>query len=92
MNKKDDLGFLFIKFFFVTKVQEFDCNHCFLEVSLKGLGKHDLRFLFSTMHIMEKTVISSNGASSGSNFIKEGVADPEEGVGLVCSIVIFKIL
>ncbi len=41
---------------------------------------------------MEKTVASSNRASSRSNFMKRSVTDPVEGIGLVCSVVIFNTL
>ncbi len=41
---------------------------------------------------MEKTVASGDGASRGSNIIKETVTDLLEGTRLVCSIFIFYIL
>ncbi len=37
MNKKDDLGFVAIKLFFITTVQEFNHMHCILVADVKGL-------------------------------------------------------
>ncbi len=87
MNKKDDLGFVVAKFFFVTMVHKFKHTHCFLEAFVKGLRRNGLRFFLSTKHIMEENIASINGASSRSNFIKEVIADPVEGIGLVSSAV-----
>ncbi len=64
-------------------VQEFDHTHYFLEAGVKILRRHGLRFLISTTHVMEETVASSHGASSRSNLIKLGIADPVEGIGLL---------
>ncbi len=44
------------------------------------------------MHVMKKTVTSSNWASSRGYMVKKGVADFVEGVRLVCSVIIFNIL
>ncbi len=63
----------------------------FLETSVKGLRGHGVRCFLSTMHVMEETIVSSNGASGGCNMIETGVADFVEGIGRVCSIVIFNI-
>ncbi len=92
MNKKDDLDFVVFKFFFITMVQEFNCMYCFLEVGVKGLRWNGYWFFLSTLHVIKKTVASSNGAYGRSNLIKEGIAGPVEGVRLDCSIIIFKIL
>ncbi len=75
--------------FFIRMVQEFNCMHRFLEASVKSLRRHVLSFFLSTMHVMENTITSSNGASSGSSFIEEGAADPVEGIKLICFVVIF---
>ncbi len=89
MRKEDSLGFIIIKFYFVTTVQEFDCMLCFLEAGVKRLRRHGLGLFLSTTHAMEKTITSSNRVSIGSKLIKEGVAYPVEGIWLVCFIIIF---
>ncbi len=40
------------------------------------------------MHVMEKTIASSNWMTNGGNVIKEAVSDLLEGIGFVHSIVI----
>ncbi len=70
-------------------IQEFNSMHCCLEAVVKALRRHGDGFLFSTMHIMKKTVTSSNGVSGGCNMAKEGVVDLVEGVRFVHSVVIF---
>ncbi len=62
-----------------------------LEAGVKELRSHVLRFFLNTMNVVEETVASSNGVSSGDNMIREGVGDLLESASLVRSIVIFNI-
>ncbi len=89
--KEQDLGLILIKFLFIAVVQKFNSIQRFLEAGEKGLRRHDLGFLFSTMHVVKETVTSSNKASGRSHVVQKGATDLLGGIGFVNSIMIFNI-
>ncbi len=89
---KEDLGFIVVKIFLITTIQELDNMQWFMEVSVNGLRGHVLRFFLSPMHALEGTIASEDGASGRCNMIKKHVAHFEEGVGLVHSIIVVNMM
>ncbi len=77
-----------MKVFFVTTIQELNSTQHFLETSKRFEGTCFEVFV-STMHVMEATIASCNGASGGYNMIEKGVANFVVGVRLGISLSFF---
>ncbi len=59
--EEQDLGFILVKFFFISMVQKINRTQCFLEAGEKGLRRHGLRLLFATKNVARRQSPAATG-------------------------------